>query len=289
MLGVKKLTALVLGSDQERALRQAAAAAVQDVADEVSPSDSVRAGQLAMVVSEVFSEPAPGALLAGVATLLEGLQAGIARQLVVLDDVGLTGTGQSSADVLGVLGAELADKLTGHLIREIIFRGSRGGPLTPLADQLNHDLTHLQGERVVGMLARLIDELPRALVQPDSALAATGRPLGEVTDPLALEVHRALQSADQYNNLSVLPEYVPREHDGELGQIVAAAAAGKSGIAVLVGGSSTGKTPCVLGGAASVAGQGAGVAFVAPDRPITPGSSLGRPAERRAADGGVAE
>lgn len=144
----KKLTRLVLGEAQERALQQTATAAVQDTASELSPSDSQRAGQIAMVISEVFHTPVPAAPLAGVATLAEGLQAGITGQLAVLDDAGLTGTGQSSAEVLGVAGTALADKLTGHLVREIMFRGSRGGPLTPLADQLNHDLIHLQVRRV---------------------------------------------------------------------------------------------------------------------------------------------
>ena len=54
-----------------------------------------------MVISQVFSEPGAGAPLAGQATVLEALQAGIAGQLAVLDDASLTGTGQSSADVLG--------------------------------------------------------------------------------------------------------------------------------------------------------------------------------------------
>ena len=40
----------------------------------------------------------------------------------------------------------------------------------------------------------------------------------------------------------MLPVYVPREHDAALAEVVTAAAAGASGIAVLVGGSSTGKT-----------------------------------------------
>jgi hypothetical protein len=90
-----------------------------------------------MVISEVFRAPVPGAPPTGPVMLLEGLRAGIAGQLAVLDDVGLTGTWQSSADVLGVPGAVLADRLTGHLVREIIVRGSGGGPLTPLADQFN--------------------------------------------------------------------------------------------------------------------------------------------------------
>jgi hypothetical protein len=44
---------------------------------------------------------------------VEGLQAGIAGQLAVLDDAALTGTWQSSAEVLGVPGSVLADRLTG--------------------------------------------------------------------------------------------------------------------------------------------------------------------------------
>lgn len=63
--GRKKLTTMVLGSDQERALRQAAAAAVRDTADEVSPSDGGRAGQIVMVIGEVFRQPTPDASLTG--------------------------------------------------------------------------------------------------------------------------------------------------------------------------------------------------------------------------------
>ena len=238
--GRKKLTTLVVGSDQQRALRQAAIAAVQDTAEEMSPSGSEEAGQLAMVISEVFREPMPDARLAGLVTLLEGLQAAIAGQLAVLDDAGLTGTGQSSADVLEVSGTVLAERLTAHLVREIMLRGSRGGPLTPLADQLNHDRTHLQGQRVEGMLARLANEARDAPVRPDNG-AAAGRPLGEMTDPFALEVHRPVQPDDPQCDLPTLPVYVPREHDRELGRVVAAAES-SSRIAVLVGGSSTGKT-----------------------------------------------
>jgi tetratricopeptide (TPR) repeat protein len=175
--GRKKLTTLVLGGAQERALQQAADAAVQDTADELSPSDSHRAGQIALVIREVFRAPVLDAPLAGVATLAAGLQAGIAGQLAVLDDAGLTGTWQSSAEVLGVPGAVLADRLTGHLVREIMFRGSRGGPLTPLADQLNHDVTHLQGQRLEGMFARLAGEVRDALIR-SADVVSLAAPLG---------------------------------------------------------------------------------------------------------------
>ena len=66
-----------------------------------------------------------------------------------------------------------------------------------------------------------------------------------MTDPFALEVHRPVQPEDPLPGLPgllALPAYVPREHDTELGSVVRAAAEGRSGIAVLVGGSSTGKT-----------------------------------------------
>jgi hypothetical protein len=240
--GRKKLTELVLGSEQARALQQAAIAAVQDTADELSPSDGQRAGQIAMVIREVFHVPVPDAPLAGPVMLLEGLQAGIAAQLAVLDDAELTGSGQSSADVLGVGGAVLADRLTGHLVREIIVRGSGGGPLAPLADQFNHELTHLQGQRIEETLARLADQVRDALARPDSIVTVAGQLLAEVTDPFALEVHRPVQPEDAPPGLPVLPSYMPREHDQVLGEVVRAAADGRSSIAVLVGGSATGKT-----------------------------------------------
>ena len=74
----------------------------------------------------------------------------------------------------------------------------------------------------------------------DGVLA--GWPLAQVGDPFALEVHQPVQPADPRPGLPVLPAYVPREHDEMLGTIVRRAAGGRSGIAVLVGGSSTGKT-----------------------------------------------
>lgn len=70
--------------------------------------------------------------------------------------------------------------------------------------------------------------------------ALAGWPLAEVTDPFALEVHHAIDVGA--SALPVLPVYVRRQHDARLDAVVRAAAQGRSGIAVLVGGSSTGKT-----------------------------------------------
>ena len=61
-------------------------------------------------------------------------------------------------------------------------------------------------------------------------------------DPFALEVHRPVQLDEEQAGLEDLPPYLPREHDAALARMVTAAAQGRSQIAVLVGGSSTGKT-----------------------------------------------
>jgi tetratricopeptide (TPR) repeat protein len=203
----RKLTSLILGDEQERALGSAVRAALQQTAMELRPGDNEGAMQLAMAVSEVFRKPVPAGPLAGDATLLETLQSGIAAQLAKLDDASLTGTGQSSAAVLGVPGATVAAELTGHLLQEIVIRGSRGGPLFPLASQLNDDVTHLQGQHIaaaLGQLAALIQQTlaqlptnrtvtaaPKALAQlPPMTSAFTGREaelavLSDLLDPAA--------------------------------------------------------------------------------------------------------
>jgi len=174
--GRRKLTMLVLGSDQERALRQAAEAAVGATVTELAPAGEEQAGQLAMVVREVFGDAASQVALTGQATLLEALQAGIVGRLAVLDDPGVTGTGQSSAELLGVPGGVLGEILARHLVREIMVRGSRGGPLTPLAGQLNHDAAHLQGQRLERMLAQLAGQV-RALARAGGAPATARKPV----------------------------------------------------------------------------------------------------------------
>jgi hypothetical protein len=54
--GRRKLTAVVLGSDQQRALRKAAADAVQDTVVEMNLS-AEQTGRLAMVIGKAFRKP----------------------------------------------------------------------------------------------------------------------------------------------------------------------------------------------------------------------------------------
>ncbi|WP_327250941.1 hypothetical protein [Streptomyces sp. NBC_01244] len=75
-----------------------------------------------------------------------------------------------------------------------------------------------------------------------------GRPVSDFRGDIrlildaGLGVHPALDTDGARDRFGVLPSYVPREHDAHLRAVVDAAEAGRSGVAVLVGGSSTGKT-----------------------------------------------
>lgn len=83
---------------------------------------------------------------------------------------------------------------------------------------------------------------PRRTSRAGSSGKAPGRPLKEITDPYAVAVHRAIDIGSATGELPVLTTYVSREHDIQLEEVVQAAASGRSGIAVLVGGSATGKS-----------------------------------------------
>jgi hypothetical protein len=219
--GYQKLITLLRGSDQARALKAAVTAAVEATVGEIGPSDGEEADRVAEQINKAFRRRESVPLPPGQPILLEALQAGIAGQLSVLDDAG-----QPAVSLPGVPVSEVADKLTGHLVREIMIRGSQPGPLTPLADQLNHDLTHLQrqriegqGQRLEGMLAQLLDWLGDTPTPRASAAGPVGWPLAEVRDPFALEVHRPVEPDVPQPRLPVLPVYVPREHDTALAEV----------------------------------------------------------------------
>ncbi|MEY9947419.1 tetratricopeptide (TPR) repeat protein [Kitasatospora sp. GAS1066B] len=71
-----------------------------------------------------------------------------------------------------------------------------------------------------------------------------GLPIGTFTDPFALEVHRSIEVAPIHagSELPALPRYVARAHDEQLRTVIRWATEGRSAMAVLVGGSSSGKT-----------------------------------------------
>jgi Tetratricopeptide repeat len=154
--GYQKLATVVRGSDQARALKAAVTAAVQAAVAEIGLSDPVEAEQAAEQINKAFRRREPVPLPPGQSTLLEALQVGIAWQLRVVNDAG-----QPAGSLPGVTVSEVAAKLAAHLVRQIQIRGSQPGSLTPLADQLNHDLTHLQGQRIEGVLGQLVDQVAK--------------------------------------------------------------------------------------------------------------------------------
>lgn len=97
--------------------------------------------------------------------------------------------------------------------------------------------------RTWSRLLRADQESRSGASAPEPSGAGAGRPLDQVTDPFALEVHRPADlDGPDGKGLPALPPYVRRAHDERLAEVVGRAADGHSGIAVLVGGSSTGKT-----------------------------------------------
>ena len=161
--GRSRLTRFFLGDEQERALRAAASAAIRLTSEDLCSKDALRAEQMAMVIDQVFDASPPTASTVREGTLIQALQAEMVAQLAPLGDADLTGTGRSSADLLGVPVAVLKEELFGHLLREIMTHGARGGPLEPLASQLSHDLIYLQGLRVEGKIDELTHVAEKAL------------------------------------------------------------------------------------------------------------------------------
>lgn len=71
--------------------------------------------------------------------------------------------------------------------------------------------------------------------------SALGQPITGL-DPFVLEVHRLVEADSGADVMPALPPYARRAHDEALTAVVASAVGGQSQLAVLVGGSSTGKT-----------------------------------------------
>ena len=253
--GRSRLFAFLLGTEQERALRSAAADAIRSTAERFGSADAARMGELARVIDQVFAARVPASI--GQQTLLQTLHGGIAAQLAPLDDAELTGTGRSSAELLGVSAAELTEELTGFLVQEIMSRGARGGALTPLANQLGHDLTHLQGLRIEAKLEQLVRVIEVRTQPARRQVGLLGQTrmhdrFGRIrrvrdctdADALALGVNPAIHYED-YSPVDILPAYVRRDAEvqgegGEAGSLASAFTRG--GIVILEGDSASGKT-----------------------------------------------
>ncbi|MGI5414006.1 hypothetical protein ACQEV9_45360 [Streptomyces chartreusis] len=153
-------------------------------------------------------------------------------------------------------GAPSLDEISGDIAADDALAGS------PSRDTVHRVIT--DGERpgqqadvvaVATVLARraawdapdLAVRVRELWVQAGVAKGA-GRPISELRSDVrlvldgGLGVHPALDTGGASDRFGILPAYIPRDHDRRLKAVVDDAAAGRSGIVVLVGGSSTGKT-----------------------------------------------
>lgn len=187
----RRLVALVLGDEVERALHSASKAAVEQTAVGLCPDDDDRAGLAASVINEVFKTPMSDAVvLSQQTTVLGALQSGVSAQLAILDDASLTGTGTSSADALGLPVEVIAEKLGDNLVQQVTANAAHGGPLAPLADQLNHDRTYRQGQESKDAIQQILAAIQGALASPEAAPGAQA----PATDPdIALHVEQCFQ------------------------------------------------------------------------------------------------
>jgi hypothetical protein len=229
----KRAAAWLRGSDQERALRAASQEAIGRAAADLTPGTSeTDVDGLGRALDQVFRIPALRSELSTQNTFLESLDAGLRDQLAALDDAELTGVGSSYSDIVGISTDQAATALTGQLLRCIRVRGAAGGPLAALADQLNHDISHLQERQNTGLLQEIVNHLrdtaPPAPARTFVSLAADiiGQEIG---------VHRPIHGS--FSDPAAEPLYVGRQFDAQLQEAIAV-----GGIVVLRGSSTTGKT-----------------------------------------------
>ncbi|WP_329145247.1 hypothetical protein OIU91_10950 [Streptomyces sp. NBC_01456] len=112
-------------------------------------------------------------------------------------------------------------------------------------DYRRRDIAYYETPRVAAQSERRTSGRRRdTAAAGETAAARVGRPVEEITDAFALEVHPAIDIAlpPGAGALDPLPTYVERAHDAELRRVVQQAAKGNSEIAILVGSSSSGKT-----------------------------------------------
>jgi hypothetical protein len=194
--GRKKLAQLLTGTDEQgRALRWIATSAIRATAEELRPGNPQRAEHLARVIDELFKIPTREDSSDALTTAAEALEASIGVQLAVLDDASMTGVGSTAADELEISTVELTEKIYGHLRRQILFSGSRGGTLEPLANALHHETTQSELQEIrlaVRQIAVAVDDrLTRHA--PDQAALDPGVPPFE---NVALYVEQLLSSLE---------------------------------------------------------------------------------------------
>jgi len=198
--GRKKITTLVMGTDQQRALKNVAKLAVQLTINELCP----RGGRSAELLNEALTSALrdPQLLSSGVAhfTLLEAFHARLNERIGRMESEapGLFGTVVLQEGLPRFEPGVVIRCLGAHVIDLILENGARGGPLAPLASTLQRDAIYLQGKRIEGKVNDIADDVSRVLSfahrgksrEPLTMVLPLGSPIQEI-DPIDLGVHRA--------------------------------------------------------------------------------------------------
>jgi effector-associated domain 2 (EAD2)-containing protein len=125
----------VLGTPDRRALARAVGAAAEAVLAELPASARE---PVAAALGERFASP-PALAIDARTPVREALVAGVRLQIAPLADRGLTGTGRSFLEEIGVDPARLQDDLPQAVIRAVEQVATGRPALAPLAAQLNAD------------------------------------------------------------------------------------------------------------------------------------------------------
>lgn len=154
-----RLAESVIGSAQQRELQQAATVAIERTARDLCAGDEADRSELALIIEHVFGESVLNESLDEAATLTAAIRVGVTARLSVLGDAEITGTGQSSAETLGISLDSMVEILIGNLLHQIVVRGASGGTLAAFADQLNHEATQAQNEAIARRISAGINQL----------------------------------------------------------------------------------------------------------------------------------
>jgi tetratricopeptide (TPR) repeat protein len=178
--GARAGTRLTVGSQDERTLRRAMAAALESVVEQAP--QATREG-LRATLSERFSQP-PRFAVDGRSRISDALRYGIREQLEPLADRTVTGSGSSYLEEVGVDAVWLAEAISGAMIQAIVQTAAASGALAPLAAQLNAEANEDTQAAQLAVLHELAEDvatkpwpLPAQLPPPPTDFTGRDREL----------------------------------------------------------------------------------------------------------------
>lgn len=165
------LTRVLLGSPERRRFASAMHAATRvAIASVIQDAPASARDVLAAALAERFTEP-PARILDGRTRVRTALIAAIHDHIAPLADPGLTHSGRSFLEEIGVDATLLRDDLAGVAIRSIEQVGPEFPALTPLVTQLNADGIVEMEEAIATKVDSILDAIEQLMQQPPASAA----------------------------------------------------------------------------------------------------------------------